>query len=147
MDFDFPTEIIEEGQVKVVVPKLSNYIEKPSDYAPSKAPVFYNPIMEQNRTIAVLILQVYQKILGRKLTVCEPMTGCGLRGVRFAIEVDGIHQVLLNDIDLKSVNLSIFNSEINQVSDKILVSNEDANLFLSRHAAPKKRCELCVTKV
>ena len=139
MNFDFPTEIIKEGQVKVVVPKLSNYIEKPSDYAPSKAPVFYNPIMELNRDIAVLVLQTYQKILERKLTVCEPMTGCGLRGVRFAVEVEGIQQVLLNDIDPKSANLALFNAEINNVSDKLLVFNEDANLFLSKHAAPKKR--------
>lgn len=139
MDFDFPTEIIKEGQVKVLVPKLSNYIEKPSDYAPSKAPVFYNPIMKLNRDIAVLVLQTYQKILGRKLVVCEPMTGCGLRGVRFAVEVDGIHQVLLNDIDPKSTNLAVFNAEMNKVSDIILVSTEDANLFLNRHAAPKKR--------
>ena len=139
MDFDFPTEIINEGQVKVLVPKLSNYIEKPSDYAPSKAPVFYNPIMELNRDIAVLVLQIYQKILERKLIVCEPMTGCGLRGVRFAVEVDGVYQVLLNDINTKSANLAVFNAELNSVSDKILVSNEDANLFLSRNAAPKKR--------
>lgn len=141
MDFDFPTEIINEGQVKVLVPKLSNYIEKPSDYAPSKAPVFYNPIMELNRDIAVLVLQIYQKILERKLIVCEPMTGCGLRGVRFAVEVDGVYQVLLNDINTKSANLAVFNAELNSVSDKILVSNEDANLFLSRNAAPKKRLD------
>lgn len=139
MDFDFPTEIILEGQVKVIVPKLSNYVTKPSDYAPSKAPVFYNPIMALNRDIAVLVLQTYQNILGRELLVCEPMTGCGIRGVRFAIEVDGINNIMLNDIDPKSTNLAIFNAKMNGVSDKILVSNEDANLFLSRNAAPKKR--------
>lgn len=139
MDFDFPNEMIIEGKVKVIVPKLSYYVEKPSDYAPSKSPVFYNPVMELNRDIAVLILQSYQRLLGRDLKVCEPMTGCGLRGVRFAIEVDGIRQVLLNDIVPKSANLAVFNAELNRVSDKILVSNEDANLFMSKNAAPKKR--------
>ncbi|MEJ2241154.1 MAG: hypothetical protein P8Y18_03305, partial [Candidatus Bathyarchaeota archaeon] len=106
MDFDFPTEIILEGQVKVIVPKLSNYVTKPSDYAPSKAPVFYNPIMELNRDISVLVLQTYQNILGRELLVCEPMTGCGIRGVRFAIEVDGVNNIMLNDIDPKSTTLA-----------------------------------------
>lgn len=139
MDFDFPTEIVKEGQVKVLVPKLSNYVERPSDYAPSKAPVFYNPIMELNRDLAVLALQTFQKISGRKLIVCEPMTGCGLRGARFAVEVNGVYQVLLNDINPKSANLALYNAKMNNVPDKILVYNEDANLFLSRNAAPKKR--------
>ena len=40
---DFPSEIIREGKVQVLVPKLEAYSVNPSDYAPSKAPVFYNP--------------------------------------------------------------------------------------------------------
>ena len=43
---DFPTEIIEEGKVRVLVPKLKAFVRSPSEYAPSKAPVFYNPVME-----------------------------------------------------------------------------------------------------
>ena len=35
---DFPTETIQEGKVKVVVPKLEAFVTQPSDYAPSKAP-------------------------------------------------------------------------------------------------------------
>ncbi|MCK4474912.1 hypothetical protein KAU30_03625, partial [Candidatus Bathyarchaeota archaeon] len=60
---DFPTEIIREGEVKVLVPKLSAFVKSPSEYAPSKAPVFYNPVMELNRDIAVLALQAYQRSL------------------------------------------------------------------------------------
>ena len=51
MSFDYSTETVKEGKVEVVVPKLSAYVKKPSDYAPSKAPVFYNPIMELNRDL------------------------------------------------------------------------------------------------
>jgi tRNA (guanine26-N2/guanine27-N2)-dimethyltransferase len=87
LSFGFPTETITEGRVKVVVPRLSAYVKKPSDYAPSKAPVFYNPVMELNRDFAVLALQTHQKILGREVSVSEPLTGCGLRGTRLAVEV------------------------------------------------------------
>jgi len=139
LSFDFPTETIPEGQVKVIVPKLSDYIKTPSDYAPSKAPVFYNPTMEMNRDIAILALQTYQKMLGSEISVSEPMTGCGLRGVRFAVEVTGVRQVSLNDINPKSANLASFNVRLNNATDRILIFNEDANLFLSRNAAPKKR--------
>ena len=139
MSFDFPTETITEGEVKVVVPKLADYRKKPQDYAPSMAPVFYNPTMELNRDMAVLALQTYQKMLERDISVCEPMTGCGLRGARFAVEVKGVLQVSLNDIKPNSARLASFNAELNGVEDKVLVFNEDANLFLSRNAAPRKR--------
>lgn len=139
MSFDFPTETIKEGKVEVVVPKLSAYIERSCDYAPSKTPVFYNPTMELNRDLAVLALQTHQKLLGREVTVCEPLTGCGLRGTRFAAEVTGVRRVVLNDIKPKAARLASFNAEINDVSDCVEVANEDANLFLSRYAAPRKR--------
>jgi tRNA (guanine26-N2/guanine27-N2)-dimethyltransferase len=139
LSFDFPTETITEGKVKVVVPKLSAYVKKPWDYAPSKAPVFYNPTMELNRDLAVLALQVHQKLLGRKVSVCEPLTGCGLRGARFAVEVEGVRRVFLNDIKPAAARLASFNAELNNVEDRVEVSNEDANLFLSRNAAPRKR--------
>lgn len=141
MSFDFPTETIREGEVKVIVPKLAAYVKKPWDYAPSKAPVFYNPTMEFNRDFAVLALQAHQKLLGREVSVCEPLTGCGLRGVRFAVEVEGVRRVFLNDIKPKAAWLARLNAELNSVEDRINVANEDANLFLSRHAAPRKRLD------
>ena len=139
MSFDFPTESIAEGEVKVVVPRHSAYRKKPSDYAPSKAPVFYNPTMELNRDLAVLALQAHQKLLGREVSVCEPLTGCGLRGARFAVEVEGVRRVFLNDIKPEAARLAGFNAELNSVEDRVEVANEDANLFLSRNAAPRKR--------
>jgi len=139
LSYGFPTETITEGEIKVVVPKLSAYRKKPSDYAPSKAPVFYNPTMELNRDLAVLALQTHQKLLGREVSVCEPLTGCGLRGARFAVEVEGVRRVFLNDIKPEAARLAGFNAELNNVEDRVEVANEDANLFLSRNAAPRKR--------
>jgi tRNA (guanine26-N2/guanine27-N2)-dimethyltransferase len=139
LSFDFPSETVKEGKVEVLVPKLSAYVKKPSDYAPSKAPVFYNPTMELNRDLAVLALQTHQKLLGRDVSACEPLTGCGLRGVRFAVEVEGVRGVFLNDIKQESARLARFNAELNNVEDRVEVANEDANLFLSRNGAPRKR--------
>lgn len=139
MSFGFPTETVVEGKVKIVAPRLSAYLKKPSDYAPSKAPVFYNPVMELNRDLAVIALQTHQKLLGREVSVCEPLTGCGLRGIRFAVEVKGVSTAILNDIKPESARLARFNAELNKVDDRVEVANEDANLFLSRNAAPRKR--------
>jgi tRNA (guanine26-N2/guanine27-N2)-dimethyltransferase len=139
LSFGFPTETVTEGRAQAVVPKLAAYVKKPWEYAPSKAPVFYNPTMELNRDLAVLSLQAYQRSLEREVSVCEPLTGCGLRGVRFAVEVKGVRRVSVNDINPKAAKLASFNAEHNGVKDRVEVANEDANLFLSRYAAPRKR--------
>lgn len=136
---DFPTETIQEGKTKILVPKLKAFIKQPSDYAPSKAPVFYNPIMELNRDIAVVALQAYQKTANREISVCEPLTGCGIRGIRFATEVKGIKKVWINDISDKAAQLARINVQKNKLDKRVTVKNEDANLLLAHYSAPHKR--------
>ena len=87
---NFPTEVITEGKIKILAPKLDAYGVTPSDYAPSRAPVFYNPVMEFNRDLTILAFQAYQRMVNRKITICEPLTGTGIRSVRFAAEIQGI---------------------------------------------------------
>lgn len=139
MGFSFPTEIVKEGQVSIVVPRLATYVNEAGEYAPSKAPVFYNPAMKLNRDMAVLAMRAYQKKLGREISVCEPLTGCGIRGIRFAAESEVVGKVLVNDINPEAAKLAKFNVERNKMTNNVLASNEDANLFLSRYAAPRKR--------
>ncbi|MGC8895616.1 MAG: tRNA (guanine(10)-N(2))-dimethyltransferase [Candidatus Bathyarchaeia archaeon] len=136
---DFPTETVTEGKVKILVPKLSAFVKKPSEYAPSKAPVFYNPVMELNRDIAVLALQAYQKTVNRKIVVCEPLAGCGVRGIRFASEVKGVKKVLVNDISGEAFKLAMVNVKMNGLKRRVIVKNEDANRLLSHYGAPRKR--------
>lgn len=137
--FPFPTEVVSEGEVEVVVPRLEAFVRKPSDYAPSKAPVFYNPVMELNRDLAVLVVQAFQRVVGDGLTVCEPLAGCGVRGVRLAKEVDGVERVVVNDINGEAYRLTKFNVEKNGLMGKVSVENEDASFLLSRFGAPKRR--------
>jgi len=96
---NFPSEIIKEGKVRVLVPKLEAYGVIPSDYAPSKAPVFYNPVMEFNRDLTVLAFKAYQYLANHEISICEPFTSQGIRGIRFAVEVEGVTRVLLTDIN------------------------------------------------
>lgn len=135
----FPTEIVEEGKGKFLVPKLKEFVKSPSDYAPSKAPVFYNPVMELNRDIAVLALQAYQRMVNHEITACEPLAGCGIRGVRFAAEVSGMKKVVMNDINERSCLIAKQNAKMNKLEKKVTVKHEDANLLLSKHSAPHKR--------
>jgi tRNA (guanine26-N2/guanine27-N2)-dimethyltransferase len=139
---DFPTEIVKEGKVTVLVPELKAYVTDPSDYAPSKAPVFYNPVMELNRDISVLALQAFQRKANKEISVCEPLSSSGVRGVRFAAEIHGVNKVLINDISMRAVKLAKHNVESNNLQDRAEVKHKDANCLLSCHGAPRKRFDV-----
>jgi tRNA (guanine26-N2/guanine27-N2)-dimethyltransferase len=139
---DFPSEIIREGKVQVLVPKLSAYGVVPSDYAPSKAPVFYNPVMEFNRDLTVLAFKAYQHMVNHPIRICEPFTSQGIRGIRFAAEIDGVEKVLLSDINTSAYELAKHNIQLNNVQDKVTVENREATCVLSCNASPKKRFDI-----
>ena len=139
---DFPSEIIREGKVQVLVPKLAAYGVVPSDYAPSKAPVFYNPVMEFNRDLSVLAFKAYQHMVNHEVSICEPFTSQGIRGIRFAAEIDGATRVVLSDINTVALELAKHNVELNRLEDKITLKHKDANCILSSNASPKKRFDI-----
>ncbi len=129
---DFPSEIIHEGKVQVLVPKLSAYGVVPSDYAPSKAPVFYNPVMEFNRDLTVLAFKAYKHMVDHEISICEPFTSQGIRGIRFAAEIDGVKKVLVSDINTSAYELAKHNIELNKLKNKVTLKHKDANAVLSR---------------
>lgn len=138
----FPIEKIKEGKIEVIVPKLDAFKTKASDYAPSKAPVFYNPVMELNRDLAILAVRTYQKILKKEITFFEPLTSSGIRGVRIAKEVPKIKKILLGDIRPIATRLAKLNVKYNDLDELIEVENKDANFLLNQFGAPKKRFDV-----
>jgi tRNA (guanine26-N2/guanine27-N2)-dimethyltransferase len=141
-ELDFPSEKVKEGKVTVSVPKLKAFVKEPFEYAPSKAPVFYNPVMEFNRDVAVLALQAYQRSVGREISVCEPLTSSGIRGVRFAAEIHGVKSALISDINERAFNLATHNVHLNNLQNLVSVEHKDANCLLSCHGAPHKRFDV-----
>ncbi len=143
LNLKFPTTVIEEGKVAVLVPKISILFKDFETHAPSEAPVFYNPRMEFSRDVAVAALQAYQSIAGREITVCEPFTGCGIRGIRYAKEVDKAKSVTINDINTDAVKLARINVKKNLAESQVAtIGNTDANTFLALHFAPGKRFDV-----
>ena len=139
---DFPSEIIREGKVQVLVPKLEAYGVVPSDYAPSRAPVFYNPVMEFNRDLTVLAFQAFQSMVNHEISICDPFTSQGVRGLRFAAEIKKVKKVLISDINEQACKLAKHNVQLNGLEDKIAVKHKDANAILSCNASPKKRFDI-----
>ncbi|AAL63614.1 N2,N2-dimethylguonasine tRNA methyltransferase [Pyrobaculum aerophilum str. IM2] len=110
-----------EGGVKFYAPDPEKY---GGIYS---APVFYNPAMEKNRTLSTLLLKAYGK---GGLVVCEPLSGTGVRGIRYAVESGVVGKLILNDISKEAVELIKKNLEINGVDAEVY--NEDANVLLHK---------------
>jgi tRNA (guanine26-N2/guanine27-N2)-dimethyltransferase len=133
----FPLRKITEGRVSFYIPDTA---EKETNFV--KTPVFYNPLMELNRDISLLVVQVFQEEKQRQIRFCEPLTGCGIRGIRIALEIPDIQQIYLNDKNKFAYELTRENIRVNEVEDRVFVFNEDANLFLDKHAANGNRFDV-----
>ena len=129
---DLELKAVREGLADVLVPAEEVR-------APRKAPVFYNPRMALARDVAVLVLRAYSRRLGREARACEPLCGCGVRGIRFALEVPSVAEVIMGDLNPKAVELSELNIERNGLEGKISVSLSDANVLLTSYSAPGAR--------
>lgn len=123
--------LLEEGAAKFLAPDPQIYRD------PTKAPVFYNRLMERNRTISVAVLSAYAERRGGDLDVCEPLSAAGIRGIRYALETKAVGKLILNDISKIAYELIIKNLEINGI--KADVYNDDANILLRRL---EKKCDV-----
>ena len=69
-------------------------------------------------------------------------TSQGIRGIRFAAEVEGVTKVLVSDISTSAYELAKHNIELNKLENKITLKHKDANCVLSSNASPKKRFDI-----
>jgi len=124
--------VVREGLVSVLVPSTSLK-------DPYSARVFYNPRMEICRDIAVCCLKAYRRMSGRSLRVAEPLTATGVRGIRYAKEVDGVVEVVIGDVSPEAVALARRNVELNGLQGVVRVEEMEANALLSLYARPGMR--------
>lgn len=113
--------LINEGQVKIRIP--------PFEKVSSRAPVFYNPVMELNRDLSVLAFQQFKSEIEKGLSICDAFGGSGIRGIRYAKEISGVEGVVINDVNPRAVALARDNSLKNGLNN-ITVCQKDANLIL-----------------
>ena len=136
---DFPTTLVREGAACLRVPEITQREGEPLEQARSRSPVFFNPRMRLNRDSAVLALGVHQRRVSRQLTVCEPMCGTGVRGIRMALESPGVERVVMGDMNPRAARLATENAHLNGVSGRVAVRQMEANLLLSLHSRPLSR--------
>ncbi len=118
-----------EGRATLCLPDPELYKRADGVYEPAWAPVFYNPVMVENRDLAIALLHAVISELPA-IRVVEPLAGTGVRGIRMVLEVPDIAEVIMGDADERAVKLMEINAEINQVSSKIRIVCADANELL-----------------
>ncbi|CAK9807890.1 Probable tRNA (guanine(26)-N(2))-dimethyltransferase [Anthophora quadrimaculata] len=105
--------------------------------------VFYNPVQEFNRDLSVAVLITYIKgdnteaLKQDGITVLEALSATGLRSIRYAKEVQGIKQIVTNDICAKAVESIKKNIQHNEVEHIVKPSHEDATLLMYQRRRDK----------
>ncbi|MCK4327499.1 MAG: hypothetical protein KAW41_03410 [Candidatus Diapherotrites archaeon] len=90
--------------------------------------VFFNPLMESNRSITVQLLNSFFK---KPFTAIDALSGSGAKGVRIANETRA-SLVILNDMNPNSKKLMQKSVSLNKLKNTEITS-EDANVLLSKH--------------
>ncbi len=113
-------QVIQEGKIKLKIPTEDKY----------KAAVFYNPEAELQRDISVAVLAAWKKFSHQKISVCDALAASGIRGLRYAKEVSGLKEVVLNDHNPIAARLIKQNIKLNKLSRACRPNWQDANLLL-----------------
>ena len=97
---------IKEGKTFFLVPEFENK-KGPG----KKRSGFYNPTMEMNRDISILIVQWLVDTANKSVKILDGLAASGARGVRIANEVEGDFFVTINDWNKKAFNLILRNAK------------------------------------
>lgn len=139
------TPVVSEGKAQILVRSKS---------------VFYNPVQEFNRDLSVAVLTIFTRdrfnetLQGNKskendessmlnvarvdaesrkgITILEALSATGLRSIRYAKEVEGIGQIVANDISATAVDSIRQNVLHNGVENLVMPHHEDATLLMYR---------------
>ena len=108
-----------EGGVKLIIPDPQKY------KLDAKAPVFYNPAMQLNRDISILLLKAVKP---KPQSALDLLAATGVRGLRMKEEAK-IQRVYVNDASPTAFDFIKRNAKLNRL--KVNISNLRAHEFLA----------------
>jgi tRNA (guanine26-N2/guanine27-N2)-dimethyltransferase len=125
-------QIVKEGDTEFFVPKVVDISIKKGPGTKQKD-VFYNPAMEFNRDISILICQWFVSQSKKKnVKILDGLAASGARGVRIANEVEGKNfTVAINDRNRYAFEVIKKNIEHNRLENAVALK-EDLNVLLQR---------------
>jgi tRNA (guanine26-N2/guanine27-N2)-dimethyltransferase len=120
-------ERVTEGKIELLIPK-HRLLTIPR----KRGGVFYNPEKALDRDLSVIFLKAFRKRSGKNLRICDLLTASGVRGLRYACEVEGLESVTLNDANPEACKLAKQNLELNRTKVKceVRIFKSGANKLL-----------------
>ncbi len=122
-----------EGKTKLLVPKDSILAR-----APPKEPAFFNPRAKISRDFSIIAYSAFLQYFKGPKIFLDPLAGIGARSIRVANELKIIEKVLVNDVNVKALELGIASAKLNNITNCEFSENE-ACRFLSLHSRKENR--------
>lgn len=140
---------------KAKLENVQNLKEGKAEILITRKNVFYNPVQEFNRDLSIAVLSLFakdQKNINERnnitksntanksndescsmsdgITVLEALSATGLRSIRYAKEIEGIKEIVANDISAEAVKAIKLNIQHNGVENLVRPSHEDATMIM-----------------
>ena len=125
-----------EGQTTFLSADVEHYSENKKQPSTS-LPVFYNPRMRLNRDLSVLFLSAYLEKHSIE-SMCEPLTGSGVRTLRYLNECHGDFHAKMFDANPLAVETARRNVENLNLGDRADVMHGDAKVLLLTESRGKR---------
>ncbi|MGC9209664.1 MAG: hypothetical protein ACP5FT_00090 [Acidilobus sp.] len=120
--------VIREGKALLYIPDTRQAITPHGGIEPAWLEVFYNPTMTFNRDLSILASRAY---LRGQITLVDAMAGTGVRGIRYSLELDGVQDGIVNDIDPTAFHVINMNVRLNGLEGVLRPANRDVNALLT----------------
>jgi tRNA (guanine26-N2/guanine27-N2)-dimethyltransferase len=114
--------VVTEGKARFFVPE-GKVVKKDE--------AFYNPAMRYQRDVTIAALRVFSDMKGGGLSVCDPLAGTGIRGIRMTLEVPGVSEILMNDMSERAFRVMERNVREAKTEVPVEMKNCDADALLS----------------
>jgi tRNA (guanine26-N2/guanine27-N2)-dimethyltransferase len=113
----------------MIITENSSKINQYEGKLTKKLPVFYNPLMKLNRDVSILLLN---SIPDKNIQMALPLSGSGIRGIRFLKELKKSKIKTIEFNDIKTTDNIKDNLKLNEFDKdkRIFLHNKDANLFM-----------------
>jgi tRNA (guanine26-N2/guanine27-N2)-dimethyltransferase len=92
--------------------------------------------MSVNRDLAILFASSFFSS-SKKIRLCDPMTGSGVRAARYLLETRNVEHVIAADRDEAAVNLARQTILLNGLRDRVDVIQDEAYTVLSNHTTDR----------
>jgi len=120
-------KLISEGNTEIFT-----YIKKKTKKGPATKGnyPFYNPSMELNRDLSIALNQWFIDNTKKLIDIVDGLAASGIRGIRFANELEGNFAIYINDWSEVAYDLILKNIKNNEFNN-IISTNKNFNVLLN----------------